>query len=88
MALRWPETDVRNVRHGLTAERKGEIARAAKAEIGARSDATLEATAFLNRAQRKPATSTVGAPGGQGAGRRFGAGASGHLGGLRLRGAG
>lgn len=33
MAVRWPETGVRNVRHELTAERKAEIAEAAKKKL-------------------------------------------------------
>lgn len=53
VALLWPATDERNVRHELTDERKAEIAEAAKIEIRATGNAVLEATAFLNRAQRK-----------------------------------
>ncbi|MFV8511326.1 hypothetical protein ACNRBV_09475, partial [Ralstonia pseudosolanacearum] len=53
VALLWPNTDVRNVRHELTSERKAQIAEAAKAEIAAAGDAAVEATAVLTRVQRK-----------------------------------
>ncbi|AOZ08892.1 hypothetical protein [Cupriavidus malaysiensis] len=61
VALLWPATDERNVRHELTSERKAEIAKAAEAENIASGRAAVEATALLSRAQRKPAPSPEGA---------------------------
>lgn len=52
VALLWPNTDERNVRHELTAERKAQIAEAAKAEMTIASDAVLETAALVSRAQR------------------------------------
>ncbi|MFV8607605.1 hypothetical protein ACNRDG_25340 [Ralstonia pseudosolanacearum] len=60
VALLWPETDERNVRHELTSERKANIAQAAKTAIAATGNAAMEATALLSRAQRRELASTVG----------------------------
>lgn len=58
VALRWPETDIRNVRHELTAERKAEIAEAAKKRTSASGDAAIAAAAALTRAGRGGSSTT------------------------------
>ncbi|AJG24954.1 hypothetical protein RR42_s3378 [Cupriavidus basilensis] len=61
MASRWRETDVRNVRHELTAERKAKIAEAAKRETSSSGEAAIVAAAALTRAQRR-AVPLIGHP--------------------------
>lgn len=60
VALLWPETDARNVRHELNSERKADIAQAAKAAIAVTGNAAMETTALLSRAQRRDLASTAG----------------------------
>ncbi|MGY2490975.1 hypothetical protein [Cupriavidus sp. CP313] len=56
VALRWPETDIRNVRHELTTERQGQIAESAKRQTKVSGEAAIVAAAALTRAQRKEGT--------------------------------